>query len=860
MIDFMGIVKKIFNKSESLSSELSLSKVFKVKHHAFQRLLEKNNNALEIMADMEEKMSGDYLFDRHYIDTNWRLISENVLGIIENLNILTKDRYSQFFKLHNEIHNKIEQSSSRVLQIPISALTIPIEELKGDLTTIAGGKMAHLGEIKSLIDLPTPDGFAITAYSFKKFMEHNKFFEKINAKLASLAIENMQELDIVSKEIQDMVIQAEIPEDLQNAIKNAVEGLKLKVEDSSRSLVHGSQLMVSVRSSAIQEDGEFSFSGQYATFLNVPEDLVFQRYKEVIASLFTSRAIYYYKNKGFSDEEMVMAVGVVKMIDALSAGVIYTRDPNNPEKDSVIIDAVWGLGKAVVDGSLEADSYIVAREDGITLQKRVAVQQTMLVCSDKGDIEEISVPEEIKTKPCLTDNQIKALCSSAMLLEDHYDSPQDIEWAIDRDNRIYILQSRPLRTFSPQPSAIKLPTRIEKYNILLDKGIIACKGIGYGKAFILNDEERLKDFPDGAVLIARQAFTKFVTVMNKASAIITDIGCATEHMASISREYQVPTIIDTEIATSIIKDGQEITVDAINCNVYAGRVEELLAFTVQRSTFKDTHLFKTLEKVLKGITPLNLTDPADESFKPENCKTLHDITRFAHEKAMYEMFVMGGDCNSEGPQTIPLTADMPVDIRLLDIDGGLKKRLNMATVEDIASIPFSAILKGMQTMEWPRPRSADVVGLVGMLAHSATISEEQLYKTGEKSFALISKNYMNFSVRLGYHFSMIEAYASANINDNYIKFFFNGGGAAVDRRLRRLRLIKEILKKMDFRINIKEDVLNALLVKHKQQNIEEKLVILGKFTAYTKQLDMLLYNDNITDWYIEEFVKDHIIQ
>lgn len=859
MMDFKGIFKKIYNKSETSPSELSSAEAFKGKLLAFQLLLEKNNHALEVLADMQEKMSGDYLFDRHYIDTKWRLISENVLGIIENLNILSQDKYSQLYKRYDEINKDIEQFSSRIFQIPVSALTIPIEELNRVMANIAGGKMANIGEINSLLHLPTPEGFAITAYSFKRFMEHNNFSKKINEKLASLAIEKMQELDTLSKEIQDMVIQGEIPDDLENAIKNAVEGLKVKVENSSRLRGHSPPLMVSVRSSAMQEDGEFSFSGQYATFLNVPEDLVVQRYKEVIASLFTSRAIYYYKTKGFSEEEMVMAVGVLRMVDALTAGVIYTRDPNDPEKDSMIINAVWGLGKAVVDGLLESDAYVVSRKDGSTLQQRVAVQQTMLVCSDKGAIEGIRVPEEMKDHPCLTADQIKALCSSAMLLEDHYGSPQDIEWAIDRDNRTHILQSRPLRVFSRKPSAAKLPTRIEKYNILLDKGIIACKGIGCGKAFILKDEESLKDFPDGAVLIARQANPKFVTVMNKASAIISDIGCATQHVASIAREYQVPTILDMGIATSTIKDGQEITVDAINCNVYDGRVEELLTFAVQRSTFKDTHLFKTLEQVLKGIAPLSLTDPADENFKPEYCKTLHDITRFAHEKAMHEMFVLGGDCNTEWPQTIALAADMPFTVRLLDIDGGIKEHVNMATAEDILSIPFSAMLRGMRTMSWPKPRSADVIGIVGMMARAATLSEEQLYKTGEHSFALVSKNYMNFSLRLGYHFSLVESYVSKNINDNYIKFFFNGGGAAADRRLRRLRLIKETLKKMDFRVvQIKEDVLNATLVKYKQQDIEKKLVILGKFTAYTKQLDMLLDNDNTTDWYIEEFEKDHM--
>ncbi len=879
MTEFRNILKRLLKAFQPTALAQSQEEAFKAQFQAFQNLLNQNNQVLELMADMEEKLSGEYLFDRHYIDANWKKISENVSGIIHNLNILSKDKYISLQDRHADISGSIMQFLARRSNIAISDYTLPLDVLKGEMTNIAGGKMAHLGDLKGSLELPAPEGFAITAYSFKVFMEHNRLSEKITERLSSLNIEDMGEIDRASKEIRDMVINAELPDDLGNAIAGAAQALKSAINKAYHSQLRPTDescietglrdidkppksgdkgLYVSVRSSAIQEDGDFSFAGQYSTFLNVSECSILQRYKEVLSSLFTARAIYYYKTRGFSEEEMVMAAGVLQMIDAMSAGVLYSRDPNEPDRDIIIINAVWGLGKAVVDGSSESDSFIVSRQDGAVLNNKIACKQTMLVCSPKGDIEEAAVPDPIRREPCLTAQQISELCNSAIFLERHYGKPQDIEWAIDRNHRIYILQSRPLRTISLKPATYNPPRRIEKYNILLDRGIIACKGIGHGRAFVITDEDRLHDFPEGAVLVARQASTKFVTVMNKASAIITDIGCATEHMASISREYQIPTILDTEIATSVIRDGQEITVDAINCNIYEGAAEELLAYKVPHSPFKDTHLFKTLENILKWIVPLNLTDHADEGFKAENCRTFHDITRFAHEMSMAEMFRMGGDLDTEGPRTISLRAGIPVDVRLLDIDRGLRSGIRIANPEDILSIPFSAILKGMKTMRWPEPRPADVKGFLSMMAHTASIPDEKLQEAALRSFAVLSANYMNFSIRLGYHFSMIEAYAGENINDNYIKFFFKGGGAATDRRLRRIRLIKEILKKMDFGVSIKEDVLHATLTKHRRKYIEHKLEILGKFTAYTKQLDMVLYNDGVTDWYIEEFVKEHM--
>ena len=226
--------------------------------------------------------------------------------------------------------------------------------------------------------------------------------------------------------------------------------------------------------------------------------------------------------------------------------------------------------------------------------------------------------------------------------------------------------------------------------------------------------------------------------------------------------------------------------------------------------------------------------------------------------AMHEMFNAGDDSEIEDDVTTDLSAGIPVAVCLLDIEGGIKGNIRKAFYEDVLSIPFIALLNGMKSMRWPGPPPVDAKGFMGMLAHSASVPEEQLKETAKKSFAILTRNYVNFSIRLGYHFSMIEAYAGDSLNDNYIRFFFKGGGAAVDRRLRRVRLIKEILKAMGFRVNVKEDVINAILTKYDQATIEKYLTIMGKLTAYTKQLDMAMFNDAVTDMYIQDFIRDNV--
>lgn len=846
MINFFGLFK---SKNKKTEEKEKLKQLLKEKYLYFQRVLDENNRALSIMADLEEKFSGEYLFDMHYIQTNVRDVSEAVSEIIKNINALSDGKYSQLEEVYNQIREKIEKILISKIEIPETDFTIPLESLDKDSVLIAGGKIAHLSELKNILGIPTPEGFAVTSYAFIKFIEKTQLKEQISQILNSIDIKKIESLNEGSRKIQELIINSEVPEEIANSIKSSYENLCRKLSK---------KCTVSVRSSAIHEDSDFSFAGQYSSFLNVPEEQILHNYKKVIASLFNTRAIFYYKTKGFAETEMVMAVGVLSMVNARAGGVMYSRNPNNPESENIIINAVKGLGKLVVDGTVTAETYVVNRK-GEIIEKLHGKQNKMIICKEQGDIEEIPLPDNI-AQISLTDEEVLKLSNLAKKIEEYYESPQDIEWAIDEEGNIFILQARQLRIPEKKSETrLYLPTRIKGYNILLEKGINACKGIGYGKAFVLKSEEELKDFPEGHVLVAKHTNPKYVVVMNKASAIITDVGSPTGHMASLSREYNVSTILNTEVATKTIKHGQDITVDAINCIIYEGKVQELIeAYSKIKEPFKETSLFKTLEKVLKLIVPLYLVDPTSEDFKPENCKTLHDITRFCHEMVMHEMFTMWNKYEESEIHAVPLLAGIPIGVLVLDIEGGLKEGIKKATPEDIYSIPLKALLKGMQSMQWPGPPPVDAKGFLEMVAHTVSIPEDELKETGKKSFCIVTKNYMNFSIRLGYHFSMIEAYAGENINDNYIKFFFKGGGAALDRRLRRVRLINEILKRMGFRVTVKEDVIDAILPKYDIPTIENTLEILGKLTAYTKQLDMVLFNDAVAQMYTDDFIKKHI--
>lgn len=823
-------------------------RLFKERYLYFRQLLNENNAVLEIMADLEDKLAGEYIFDMNYVRSSCNKLVDSVQNIIVNLDKLSKGKYPNLYFAFAKINSKIETTLINKTDIPVTDFTIPFKSVTKEMVKSVGGKNANMGEIKNKVGLPVPDGFCISAYAFKRFIEYNELKDKII--LNSIDIVDIEGLNRISKEARNLIVKSQIPSDVESSISNAFSELSRKI---SRRV---STPTVSVRSSAIYEDAEFTFAGQYKTALNVNPDNLIEQYKKVIASLFTPRAIFYYKSKGFEEEDMVMAVGIVEMIDAKAGGVMYSRDPTDAEKDNIIINAVWGLGKYAVDGTVSPNIYVVSRNEPRTiLEKTTPAQEVMLKCNSREGTVELEVPEEKRETSCLIDDQIKFLADYALVLEKHYDRPQDIEWALDENNNFFILQTRTLRILKEKPVK-NIQTITKGHKILIDKGQIACKGIGAGKVFFINKEEDLEKFPEGAVLVAKHTSPRFVTVMNKASAIVSDVGSPTGHMSSLAREYKIPTLLNTETAMKTLEADKEVTVDAVNGNIYEGRINELVEAGKRDNPFKDTAVFKLLSELLKNIVPLSLIYPEDEKFSPDYCETFHDITRFSHEVAMKEMFKIVDSPNISKREAVKLEVKIPLEIYVIDLDGGIKGDSKKITPDHILSMPMNALLKGMMAIEWPGPPPINVKGFLSVIA-STTMQPHSEKLLWEPSFAIISREYMNFNIRLGYHIQTIEAYAGDNINDNYARFLFKGGGASLDRRARRTRLIKEILEMTDFSVKRTGDVLDARITKYDKLTILKKLGILARMTAYTKQLDMTLFNDAMVDWYIKEFVNKY---
>ncbi len=440
-----------------------------------------------------------------------------------------------------------------------------LDELSKDSINIAGGKGANLGEMTRL-GLPIPPAFVVTTNAFEKFLEINKIKDLIDELIKECDVENTTQLLETSKKIKELIVSQEYPATIKNEIIEAYETLSFSEAGKNLEIVRSGRdlALVAVRSSATAEDlPTASFAGQQASFLNVKGNKeLLDSVKECFASLYEPRAIFYRAKQGFKHASI--AVIVQKMVNSEKAGVMFTVNPANG-KDEIIIEACWGLGETLVSGRVTPDIY-VASKDGKLIDKKIGLKELMRIrdlATDKT--EEIPVPRDKKGKQILTEEEIAKLAHYGVILENHYGKPQDIEFAIER-NRIYIVQTRAITTIG----------KVEEIKVVGEpilKGLGVSPGIASGIVKIVKEMKDIDKVEKGDILVTTMTSPDLVPTMSKCAAIITDSGGQTCHAAIVSREMRIPCVVGTLAATKVLKDGQEVTVDAYRGLIYPGIIE-----------------------------------------------------------------------------------------------------------------------------------------------------------------------------------------------------------------------------------------------------------------------------------------------
>jgi pyruvate,water dikinase len=811
----------------------------------FQALLQDHQRVMELIADLGEKSGGEYIFDRKYLIDSVEAIQTLLLRMVKGLNLITSNRYLDLFQAIDRIFIPLgAELRGRLVLSKEMPLVIPLEEAPQDRPELIGGKAAHLTVAIQNLRLPVPPGFVITTRAYRLFLEHNRLEERIHSLLEAWVSGEHDERH-VSRQIQYSILAGVVPQEVAAEIRRQAE----KAGDWA------------VRSSAYGEDGELSFAGLHESLLHIPSRRILKAYKQVLASLYSPEALIYRQKMGMLGEEAAMAVLCQEMIPARASGVVHTLDVSGQESDCMVMFATWGLGRTVVEGKGPVDRYVVERDFPHRIRgQEIVRKEKQLKAMAGGGEEEVPVPGDDQDRETFSEATLQTLGRWALTLERYFKRPQEIECALDQEGNCWILQSRALqlaqRVAPPSPDICET---CALYPILVqDAGVVAHAGVGAGVVAQVATDADMDSFPEEAVLVTKYTAPWLARIVPKAAALVAERGSAAGHLATIAREFRVPSLVGVEGATEILTPGLKVTVDTKQRKIYAGRVKELIQYElVQSLAFEDAPEFRLLRRILARIAPLHLIDPQDPNFAPEGCQSVHDVIRFIHEKAVEELMDLPRFVKRfKGVRIFTLVSDIPLGLKVLDLGGGIAPEAMGTKLlpEHIRSLPMRALWAGLSGPGvWStEPVPVDFQGMMSSLTKTWAETPGATTISGF-NLAVISDTYMNLHLRLGYHFNLVDARMEPDPPRNHIYFRFVGGVTDLTRRSRRAQLLEKILSQFHFKVDTKGDLVVAKVLHLPREDMEQRLQVLGRLVGFTRQLDIQLRSDEDVPEFVEAF-------
>jgi pyruvate,water dikinase len=819
----------------------------------FQQILADNNEVMGLIGNLEEMLVSQKDLDLSYLKSRIWLLDQHVASLVAALQKISGGKYPDLEAARGRIKAAIHQRLEDAAPFPPSPLIVRLEDASPELLAALGGKAGNLARVKNQLGLPVPDGVVATLSAYKLFMEQElpgedgTLLSRLKSGLHNLDLEREALVGQVSRELQDLILAQPIPPELASAL----------IQEARRLAPLGDHTLT-VRSSGGQEDIAASFAGQYETFLGVAPAEVPDRWRRVVASQFGEGAIIYFKLQGLLLEEAAMGVLIQRLVAARSAGVMLTTDPAGGSPENLLISATWGLAADLVAGRMGGDEYLVTKANGRLIQARYGRQEHLLQVRE-GRLEKHPVAPELIETPVLEEADLERLSSYARILEAHCGCPHCVEWVKDPQGDLQVVQSRHLL---PADNSRRPPQGMAEaaagIRVLLS-GHVGSPGVAAGPVFPMAPGRRLAEVPPGVVLVVPRTTPELAPVLPRIAALLAEMGSATGHLTLVAREYGVPALVDVPDAAEL-PEGEVVTVDAYHGKVYQGRVEELLGYQTSHPRHSpDSPILARVRAVADLIIPLNLMDRRSQEFRPENCCTYHDITRFAREKAIQVMFGLMDDvAQGRVPalKLLKLKTALPLNLHLVDLGDGLASHETPVPPEDIISRPMRALWRGISYpgITWAGPVPVNVGGFLQVLGQSAINPPQKFW---DKTYAIVAANYVNYACRLGYHFQSVDSYIGDVPGNNYINFTFKGGAADDVRRIRRIRLIATVLDRLGFDMEVFGDVIRARFRRRPEPEMEERLDLVGRLMAYVRQLDMLMKDDNISQVLAERFLAGH---
>ncbi len=769
----------------------------------FQRIQKHNTKALEAMAEMDRALGGEYIFDRAFLESSVRELSGLVYQVVYSLNAMSRNGYVALFDRYQSIKGVLEDILAGGPGPFGASLVLPYSILGVGMEPLAGGLNVCLAEARNRLDIPAPDGFAVTVTGCSRLIET---ISSDDATGPNFPAPDAHRGDIG------------FPPDLAEAINYQVEALFDRC---------GGPVPLSVRicSSAVNLD----------VLTGVESMDVLHACRQALAR---------YLAAAEEPGDAPVALAVHQTVPAHLAGsVSIVTTPESPSGSLFCITA-WP-----VDAPDRKESFFLRRTYPFDLVESEIKAKPYGRQLYPGVNPLSYTPKGIyRGSALLGPSFLRSIAECAAAFERILGYPQNLGWVRGNAERPVIIDVSPAGGLDGSAGmACDSGDLLGGAEVMLTGGETVQMGIAAGPVVHVSESE-LDRFPHGAVAVVRQASPKLSAILRRASAVVTEIGASIGHLATIARELRIPAIFGAAGAMEKLPEGTEVTVDAGDKTVYRGIVEPLLA-----SRAWSTELYPTdpeyvaLRRLLRWIMPLDLIDPDSSAFSVDNCRTYHDIIHFAHERSIEELLkIQELRAGLKSQYVRKLEIDTPIDLFVLDIGGGISPDAGACVrTEDVISRPFLAFLRGLALKEvWDRdPGSLGIREIIsGFDRTFAAIMEPPEYSG--RNHAILAENYMNVGLRLGYHYSVIDSYLSGNVNQNYVYFRFAGGFADENRRRRRAELIRAILDQLSFKVTVKGDLVLGKLKLVDSPELISALRSLGELTGFTRQIDLSMDSED----------------
>ena len=789
-----------------LSRFFPASYTLPVRYAAFRRLLARDRTAHELLAEQEEIGFGHRRVDWLLVQARYEALLAAVSDMVTELMAMAPRRYDLLRRKVRACEEAVWRQWPRAERLDTPPYVVGFAQAVATDPALVGGKAAHLVQVHQELGLPVPAGFIITTTAFYRVLSA-ALQQDIDRRLATLDLAAEEQVATIAAALTALIEATPVPDEVSAAVTAAAAGMT--AAGANR---------FAVRSSARAEDSELTFAGQYRTVLDVPVTAIMDGYRQVIASRYGERALHYRVQHGLADNMTPMAVLVLAMVDAAVSGVMAVGDPAEGGAESVVIHAVAGQGEQLVHGEATPEVIRVDAAGASAL---------------------------------LTAREIEQLAAWGRRIAHFYGQPQDIEWCRDQQGRLLLLQCRPLPV-GPSGSVVSAPSPPVALPPLLHGGVRAMGGVGSGQVVRVRPGQALPTVPDGAVLVAASLPPEYAPLLPRLAAVVAEEGSSVGHCALVAREYGVPTLVQVAQARAVLAEGQAVTVDADQAVIYAGLLGEV---PLRRRPLPETPLASLVAALLAELAPLHLPEPGQPDFTVEKCRSLHDIIRFVHEQGMVEMFAVATRHGGRARAGRQLLSTLPLQAYLLDIGHGLPAvgEQEAVAIEQVTSRPMRAIWQGLchPDLRWRSPHHFDWQTFSEAVQGGGVVPPDS---PAYASYAVVDQDYVHFHIRFGYHYTVVEALATDESENNYATLRFVGGGASLGGRLLRLRFIAEVLRESGFRVTIRGDLLDAMRSREPAALLLARLQEVGRLLGATRLLDMVIANEETARRFAQEFM------